>query len=741
MRINIIKELSIKELKSQFDHLSGYILISIFVGLIYYFFLKTFFVNGVVSTRALFQTLPWFLAAFVPAITMGTFANESEKQTLEYLETKPIKQIELVIGKILGSTKFVFIAVLLTLPLPILISQIAPLDIGETISSYIGAFLLILAFSSLGVAVSTFYKNQIAAFLTSAALILVLIFIDSDIASINMPVTISNALAQFGIIANYMPFIRGVINISNLIYFTIFIIAAIGIAYVNTQKSRISNTTELYRKTFAIIISIAFVGLLLGYLSNYAGNQIGRIDLTSAKRYTLANSTKEILQKEGKITIEVYASDNLPPRYQTIYKEIRNLLTDYKSAANGNLEIKYLDPKTNGERLSTLNIEQVQFNTVGEDQLQIQQGYLALVILNEDESKKEKIDYIPSINELEYGLTSLINKIKSDSKPSIGFAFGNGERALFTDYSIFQQILSTEYDVNTFSLQPEISEETEESEASAEFKDPNLSQYNMIFVAGPVTRYSEESMQALDNYIKSGGNVVYLGDSVTLDLTTGSASKAGESTGKLFEKYGATINADLVYDTRNNLQIPLGNVITSYPLLIAAEKNPDLGEEFRFLPKIIVGPWVSSLNLDNNWQVLYSTTEVGGTQTENFVLDPETAQFPINDPKKIPVVAAKQIEGGGSLVILGSSRYFESQYLGNVQENGVLLATLAEKYAKGSGLAEIKAKNLVGSQFNYVEPTIKQTINYGAPIASIILLGAIGASRIYRKRRLAKIYA
>jgi ABC-2 type transport system permease protein len=740
--IKSIKEISIKELKSQFDHLSGYVLLTIFIGLMYFFFLKTFFVDGTASLRELFQMLPWYLALIVPAITMGSFSSEFERQTFEYLETKPINQFDLVVGKILGTTKIIFIAVLLTFPLPILINKIAPIDIGETISGYLAAFVLILALCSMGVAVSTLYKNQIASFLTTAALILALIIINSDITAINLPTNVANILAQFSIIDNYAPLVRGVLSIHNIVYFIIFIAASVAIAYTNIQKIRFSSALDLYKRAFSIVLALAVLGVALVYVSDYFAQELGRIDLTSSKRYTLSPVTKEILNEDGKITVEVYASDNLPPKYQLMYKEIKNILADYASSAKGKLTVKYLNPKTNGERLSSLSVQQVQYNTVGEDQVQIQQGYLALVILNEDESKKDKIDYIQSTDDLEYQITSMINKIKSKNKPAVGFASGNGEKNLGSDYTYIQQLLSTDYDLKPVYFKSTEAAADKKTAANSTANDLNLKQYNMVVIAGPGKDYDEDSKKQLDDYINGGGNVLYLADTFAIDSSTGGVTLSPDPIGKLLENYGVTVNKDITFDQRNALQIPLSNGLnTLYPYFPAAPKDAKAEDKLQFLPNSVITPWSSSLNVDQNWSWLYATSNYGGKITSDFNLDPAKLNLPTNNLGRIPLIVYRKVNNSGTIIVAGTSKILDDQFASQLQQNAILGLSIFENLAKGKGLSQIKVKNLSTSQFTAVEDGPKQMVNYGAPIASAALLILIGASRVYRKRKLAKVYA
>ena len=97
MKINNILEISTKELKSFYDNLSGYLLTAIFLALLYFLFLKPFFITQTVSLRDLFQWIPWLFVVFIPAITMGSFAKEYENQTIEYLLSKPLEKREIII--------------------------------------------------------------------------------------------------------------------------------------------------------------------------------------------------------------------------------------------------------------------------------------------------------------------------------------------------------------------------------------------------------------------------------------------------------------------------------------------------------------------------------------------------------------------------------------------------------------------------------------------------------------------
>ena len=228
-----ILEIAKKELRYFFDQPTGYLLLGVFTGLLYYFFLKTFFIDRFVSLRQLFQWLPWFLTVLVPAVTMSSFAKENEVQTIEYILTKPIKKVELIIGKVLGASAFVFFGILLTTPLLVVLPRLGTLDYGEALTSYLGSLIFILATVSIGVAVSSFCKNQITAFIFAVLIIFGLNIISSGLFTLNLPINLANFLGSISLIDHFRSIIRGVLLLEDLGYFLILIMVSYLLTYLN----------------------------------------------------------------------------------------------------------------------------------------------------------------------------------------------------------------------------------------------------------------------------------------------------------------------------------------------------------------------------------------------------------------------------------------------------------------------------------------------------------------------------
>src|SRR5215467_4948593 len=74
-----------------------------------------------------------------------------------------------VLGKFLAAWAFAGIALLLTFPFWITVNYLGQPDNGVIVASYIGSFLMAGAFLAIGAALSALTKNQVIAFVVTAA--------------------------------------------------------------------------------------------------------------------------------------------------------------------------------------------------------------------------------------------------------------------------------------------------------------------------------------------------------------------------------------------------------------------------------------------------------------------------------------------------------------------------------------------------------------------------------------------
>lgn len=742
MNFATLKEIIIKELKSYFDHVGGYALLAIFLGILYFLFLRTFFLVQSASLRGLFELFPWLFALLVSAVTMGTFAQERDKQTLEYLFTKPISTMELLIGKILGSAFISFIAVLLTLPLLFFIRQLGAVDLGEAFAGYLGSFFLILSLTSLGVMVSSFFKNQITAFIATAVTIALLNIISTQFTAINLPQTIALFLSQLSVADHFTSVTRGVLLVTDVVYFAVFLLVTGSIAYLNLMRERITNIKEVTRKALYAIGITLIVASGIIYSTKYVS---GRVDLTSSRKYTLSPATTAILREPGKVSITVYATDGMPQQFQVLLTELRNTLSDYARVGGGSVSVTYANPEDNKGELVAQNINPVQFNIVEKDAYQVKQGYLAVVIANEAGDKKEAIPFVQDINNLEYDLTSKINTVKSTTKPVIGFAQNSGEYALFTDLTTLQKLLSDQYDIEPVTLGTAPTDPTVKDAPKPAEPTYDLTKYALVVLANPTTPYSDKVKKDLNAYLDNGGHIFYLADPIgDIDTQSLTAKKAEPTLGDLFKDRGAVVNADLVYDLQSNVPVSIQQpgfpfpLQFAYPLFARAIKSTE--NSVSVSPQAIVMPWTSSVTLSKDgWKKLYETSAKSGAFTDTFNIDFKQ-KFPQDKLEQRVLMALLKLDKG-ILVVSGNGRILTDDNIQGSQENMQFVLGMTEFLAQGKGLTEIRAKKLLASQFDLVTDMQKEQVRFAGPGISFIILGGIGIWRFTRKRKLAKFYA
>lgn len=225
-----------KELSFYFNNPIGYVVSVLFAVFANFLFIKDIFLRGDSSMRSFFDLLPWLLMIFVPALAMRIFAEEKRTNTIELLLSLPISEFSLVVAKFLALVFFGSVSLALTFSIPVLLSIIGKPVTSEIIVSYIGAVLLLAGFIALSQFFSSVTKNQIIAFLFSTVIFFFLILLGSDFFSTVIPHIISEYVAAFSPLNHYNSFLKGLIDVRAVFYFTSFIVLFIFMAVISIEK-------------------------------------------------------------------------------------------------------------------------------------------------------------------------------------------------------------------------------------------------------------------------------------------------------------------------------------------------------------------------------------------------------------------------------------------------------------------------------------------------------------------------
>jgi len=214
-----------RELASYFATPLAYVFIVIFLALAgtLAFFLGNFFDRGQADLQPFFSFHPWLYLVLIPALAMRLWAEERKTGTIELFLTLPISIAAAVMGKFLASWAFAGIALALTVPFWITVNVLGSPDNGVILASYIGSFLMAGAFLAIGAALSALTKNQVVAFVLSAALCFIFTVSGTTLVLAFLtgwaPEAVVNAVASFSFLGHFSAIVRGVIDLRDAVFF------------------------------------------------------------------------------------------------------------------------------------------------------------------------------------------------------------------------------------------------------------------------------------------------------------------------------------------------------------------------------------------------------------------------------------------------------------------------------------------------------------------------------------------
>ncbi len=206
-----------KELKSYFSSPSAYIVGFVFLLISGWFFVSNLFLVGLANLRTVIELMPFLFLFFIPAITMGSFAEEKKQGTIELLFTMPLTDWDLILGKFFSALFLTIIILMFTISYPITIIVLGNPDIGQIITQYIGVILLAASYISVGIAISSFTSSQVISFIITFLILFFFFIVDKFL--IFLPDPVANVLHYIAVLPHFNNIIKGVIDSSDIIYF------------------------------------------------------------------------------------------------------------------------------------------------------------------------------------------------------------------------------------------------------------------------------------------------------------------------------------------------------------------------------------------------------------------------------------------------------------------------------------------------------------------------------------------
>ena len=310
-------------------------------------------------------------------------------------------------------------------------------------------------------------------------------------------------------------------------------------------------------------LGIVFLAIIvINLISNFF---FKRFDLTQDKRYTLSETTLNIIKDvESPLYIEVYLEGNFPPEFKRLQNETKQLLEEF-TAYNSNIIFNFKNPiekeETRVEKMKEFYAKGMQplSITVEDKGKQSQEvvfpwaqatygdRFTKVALLKNLMGASTEQKVISSVQHLEFGFAEAINKISKEKQKKIVVIKGNGELAepYMAD---FLKTVKESYFIAPFTLDSVAKQPIQTLEA--------LKKYDLAVIAKPTEAFTEEEKQVLDQFIMNGGKTLWLLDEVTADMDSLTTSQSGTilaaqrnlNLTDMFFKYGIRISPLLVKD-------------------------------------------------------------------------------------------------------------------------------------------------------------------------------------------------
>jgi len=220
--------LLLKEFRSFFNSISGYLIISIFLlatGLFIWVFPGNTNVldGGYANLDTLFDMAPWIYLFLIPALCMRLFTDEKKSGTIELLLTRPISDFRIVLSKFFAALLLVAFSLLLCLVYYLSVyylgKPVGNIDVGAFWGSYLGLFFLAVGYVSIAVFAGSLTDNQIIAFLLSLVLCFSFYMGFDYLSELLIFQNLQTEIINIGIREHYHSLSRGVVDSRDVSYF------------------------------------------------------------------------------------------------------------------------------------------------------------------------------------------------------------------------------------------------------------------------------------------------------------------------------------------------------------------------------------------------------------------------------------------------------------------------------------------------------------------------------------------
>lgn len=245
------------------------------------------------------------LYLFIPVLTMGLISREVSNGSVKLLYSSPVSLWQIVCGKYLGIMLYnVLLVFILGFFMLIGVIDIRHVDYGMLLSAALGLYLLICAYSAMGLFMSSLSTYQIVSALST----FVLIFVLSRIGELWQRYDLVRDLTYFLSLQNRVfKMLGGLIVTRDVIYFVLVAAMFVGFTLIKLKAGREAKPWYIKLGRY---MTVSLVVLLLGYISSRPV-LTAYFDTTATQFNTIPKEMQQLISDMGDSTLEVTLYTNL----------------------------------------------------------------------------------------------------------------------------------------------------------------------------------------------------------------------------------------------------------------------------------------------------------------------------------------------------------------------------------------------------------------------------------------------
>ncbi len=403
--------------------------------------------------------------------------------------------------------------------------------------------------------------------------------------------------------------------------------------------------------TNTVVMTLIVIGIL-GMINFVGKRHHKRVDLTSAKLFSLSDQTEKIVKGlKNDVTIYHFAKETNPA--------VNDLLTEYKGINQSKLTFKVIDPQKDPGLAKKFGVRSFGETVVASGE------------------KHEKVDTAQ-----EEAVTNALLKVTREKNKVIYFTQGHNEVDINSQegrgYAAAKKgIENQNYEVKTVNLAT----------------NPSIpSDCSALIVAGPKQSLLPTEVTLIDKYVDAGGKLFLMEDPDT---------DAGLD--ELLKKWKLALDSDIVVDSSGLGQ--LFGMGPAAPLVSTYESHPitrELTNSMTFFPLSRSVKTIDNSSSQFVSSLLFKTSESSWGEKN---LKSGSAEYnegvDVKGPVALGAVSTKTVTGDGKekkygkearVVVIGDSDFANNTYI-RMQRNGDLFLNAVSWLAEDEDLISVRPKN------------------------------------------------